>query len=83
MGDLEEHFTCHQVCEIDRYPRKRANMVKKTCSWEVYLLISHFYNYSKTWVPMSIPIFSYFDPKHRLWVVIRRGGSNEYPQSMF
>ena len=30
--------------------------------------------------------FSYFCSKHRLWVLVRtpqRGGSNEYPQSMF
>ena len=31
-------------------------------------------------------IFSYFCSKHRLWYSLeppRRGGSNEYPQSMF
>ena len=31
-------------------------------------------------------IFSYFSSKYRLWVLLRtarRGGSNEYPQSMF
>ena len=28
-------------------------------------------------------IFSYFCSKHRLWVLVRKGGSNEYPQCMF
>ena len=37
--------------------------------------------YSKTGVSRGIPILLIFDPKHRLWV--RRGGSSEYPQSMF
>ena len=44
--------------------------------------------YSKTGVYRGIPIFLNFDPKHRLWVLVRttsprRGGSNVYPQSMF
>ena len=28
-------------------------------------------------------MFSYFCSKHRLWVLVRWGGSNEYPQSTF
>ena len=28
-------------------------------------------------------VFFIFAPKHRLWVLVRRGGSNVYPQSMF
>ena len=32
---------------------------------------------------IKIGYFSYFCSKHRLWVLVMRGGSNEYPQSMF
>ena len=40
--------------------------------------------YSKTGVYRGIHYFFYFCSKHRLWVLVsRRGGSNEYPQSMF
>ena len=43
--------------------------------------------YSKTGVYRGIHYFSYFCSKHRLWVLVRtaspRGGSKEYPQSMF
>ena len=42
--------------------------------------------YSKTGVYRGIHYFSYFAQKHRLWYSLeppRRGGSNEYPQSMF
>ena len=46
--------------------------------------------YSKTWVYTGVHYFSYFCSKHILWVLVRtalaipprRGGSNEYPQSM-
>ena len=39
--------------------------------------------YSKTGVRRGIPIFLIFVPKHRMWILVRRGGSNVYPQSMF
>ena len=29
------------------------------------------------------PLVLSFASKHRLWVLVRRGGSNVYPQSMF
>ena len=42
--------------------------------------------YSKTGVYRGIHYFSYFCSKHRLWYSLeppRRGGSNEYPQSIY
>ena len=38
--------------------------------------------YSETGVYRGIAFFLIFDPKHRLWVLVRTG-SNVYPQSMF
>ena len=44
--------------------------------------------YSKTWICRGIPNFLVFDPKHRMWVLVRiaspyRCGSKVHPQSRF
>ena len=39
--------------------------------------------YSKTGVCRGITIFLIFVPKHRLWILVSRGGSNVYSQSRF
>ena len=54
---------------------------------QTYLLV-YTYNRSQVSVYKTIgPLVLIFAPKHRLWVLVRtasaRGGSNEYPQSMF
>ena len=57
-----------------------------TCPCKVY---SFDLQFCETGVHMGIHIFSIFDSKHRLWVVVRtasppkRGGFNVYTQSIF
>ena len=61
------------------------NSFTKTCPYNINPLKPYFL-YSKSGVYMGIHYFSYFCSKHRLWYSLeppRRGGSNEYPQSMF
>ena len=41
------------------------------------------YSWGHSVLQTHISSFLIFAPKHRLWVHVRRGGSNEYPQSMF
>ena len=45
-----------------------------------YFLIPYFH--VKREVTVIYIFFSYFDPKYRLWVLVR-GDSKVYPQSMF
>ena len=44
--------------------------IRKTCLCDEYPLKPHFY-IEKTGVCRSIPINLIFDPKHRLWVLVR------------
>ena len=65
------------------------------CNSAIHALRKHAYsNTLKTLPPKNenfqiknSDIFLYFCSKHRLWVLVRtavqRGGSNEYPQSMY
>ena len=59
--------------------------ITKTCLYNVDPLKSHFYIVKLGFTGVYI-IFLISAQKHRLWVLVRtasRGGSNDYPQSMF
>ena len=61
--------------------------ITKTCLYKFDPLKPHFYIVKLGFTGVHI-IFLISAQKHRLWVIVRtasarRGGSNEYPQSMF
>ena len=56
-------------------------LIMKTCPYNFDPLKPHFYIVKLGFTGLYI-IFLISAKKHRLWVP-RRGGSNEYPQSMF
>ena len=61
--------------------------ITKTCLYNLDPLKHHFYTVKLGFTGVYI-IFLISAQKHRLWVLVRtasprRGGSNEYPQSMF
>ena len=61
------------------------NYITKTCLYSFDPLKPHFYIVKLGFTGVYI-IFLISAQKHRLWVLVRtprRGGSNEYPQSMF
>ena len=60
-------------------------LIPKTCLYNTDPLKPHFYIVKLGFTGVYI-IFLYSAQKHRLWYSLeppRRGGSNEYPQSMF
>ena len=64
-----------------------AEIITKTCLYDVDPLKAHFY-IVKLGFPGVYIILLTSAQKHGLWVLVRtasprRGGSNEYPQSMF
>ena len=65
----------------------RNHTITKTCLYNFDPLKPHFYIVKLGFTGVFI-IFLISAQKHRLWVLVRtasarRGGSNEYPQSMF
>ena len=78
--DTTALFFCLFVCFF--FPKK---VITKTYLYNFDPLKPHFYIVKLGFKGVYI-IFLISDQKHRLWVLLdppRRGGSKEYPQSMF
>ena len=58
------------------------NNITKTCLYNFDPLKPHFYKVKLGFTGVYI-IFLISAQKHGLWVLVSRGGSNKYPQSMF
>ena len=88
----------HHIVDNKTEHTKKYEQRKRHCNWDTVLnrsivitktrLFKYIENFiSKNWKFSNKKLwyFSYFCSKHRLWVSLeppRRGGSNEYPQSM-
>ena len=89
LSETVLEFRCS--CGIE--PGSIFPVLAKFCSFIRLITKTHLFKYidnftSKNWKisDKKLWYFSYFCSKHRLWSSLeppRRGGSNEYPQSMF
>ena len=67
---LKISYSCgHRVSKSARYDATLNNYIAKTCLCNEYPLKPHFYIEKLGYA--GIYFFSYFAPKHRLWVLVR------------
>ena len=53
-----------------------GEFIMKTCPFNVYPLIPHFYTAKLGY--SGVYLFSYFAPKHRLWVLVRTASPRRF-----